>query len=180
MKHAVLICLSIGAPVFAETCPPVADHSQALAGHIRDLQNAPFPADAQRINNQMWQLWTDAPDDKAQALLDQGMSQRSSYDLLGSRDTLDQLVEYCPHYAEGYNQRAFSNYLRQDFAAALVDLERALEITPNHVAALAGKGLTLIGLGRDAEAQEALKAAVALNPWLNERALITEPDGTDI
>lgn len=180
MKHAIILSLCLASPAIAQTCPPAPDHTEALAGFIQDLQNAPFPVDAQRINNSMWELWTDAPDAKAQALLDKGMSQRSSYDLLGSRDTLDELVEYCPDYAEGYNQRAFSNYLRQDFAAALVDLDRALAITPNHIGALAGKGLTLIGLGRDAEAQVVLKAAVALNPWLNERALITEPDGTDI
>lgn len=180
MKHAFLICCTLASPVVAETCPPAPDHSAALADIIVELQAAPFPADAQRISDGLWQLWTDAPDDKAQALLDRGMSQRARSDLLGARDTLDELVAYCPDYAEGYNQRAFAHFLRQDFAAALVDLDRTLEIVPNHVGALAGKGLTLIGLGRDAEAQEALKAAVALNPWLNERSLIKDPDGTDI
>ena len=37
-------------------------------------------------------------------------------------DALDRLVEYCPNYAEGYNQRAFVSFLRQDFEAALVEL----------------------------------------------------------
>jgi len=180
MKKLIFACLLVAPPVFAETCPAATDHSAALADIIAVLQKSETPVDAQKISNGLWELWTDAPDAKAQALLDEGMRQRSSFDLLGSRDTLDQLVEYCPDYAEGYNQRAFANYLRADYAAALVDLERTLEIIPNHVGALAGKGLTLIGLGRDAEAQVALKEAVALNPWLNERTLITEPDGTDI
>ena len=62
----------------------------------------------------------------------------------------------------------------------MTDLERALEINPTHVAALSGKALTLMGLGRDDEAQEVLRAALALNPWLSERSLLQEPPGEDI
>ncbi|WP_339933033.1 tetratricopeptide repeat protein [Yoonia sp. 208BN28-4] len=133
-----------------------------------------------QLSAQLWEIWTDAPDAKAQALLDEGMRKREGFDLAGASETLDELIAYCPDYAEGYNQRAFANFLRQDFDAALVDLDRALELLPNHVAALSGKGLTLMGLGRTEEAQEALRAAVALNPWLSERSLIIEPPGQDI
>ncbi|WP_234417161.1 tetratricopeptide repeat protein [Loktanella sp. Alg231-35] len=136
--------------------------------------------EAQMLSQQLWELWLDAPDALAQEMLDEGMSQRSIYDFLGARETLTRLVDYCPDYAEGYNQRAFASYLAQDFEAALADLNVALEIMPNHIAALSGKGLTLLGLGRDEEAQEALRAAVKMNPWLQERALLTEPMGTDL
>ena len=53
----------------------------------------------------------------AQELLDEGhATTRRSYDFLGARDTCwTELVEYCPEYAEGYNQRAFASYLRQDY-----------------------------------------------------------------
>ena len=164
----------------ADTCPAAPDHESALADIISDLQNTQSEAEAIAVSGELWALWTDAPDARAQLLLDAGMQQMSRGDLQGAYATLDELVAYCPDYSEGYNQRAFASFLQQDFAAALVDLDRTLAILPNHVGALAGKGLTLIGLGRDAEAQEALKAAVALNPWLSERRLITEPDGTDI
>ena len=126
---------------------------------------------ARALSNQMWELWTDAPDEVAQTLLDRGMRARSSYDFLGALDALDRLVSYCPDYAEGYNQRAFVNFLRQDFAAALADLDRTLERSPRHVGALSGKALSLLGLGRHEEARAALTAALALNPWLSERAL---------
>ena len=126
---------------------------------------------AREISDKMWELWTDAPDPAAQALLDRGMSARSSYDFLGALDALDRLVAYCPDYAEGYNQRAFVNFLRQDFAAALVDLENTIDRSPRHVGALSGKALTLVGLGRLEEARAALTAALALNPWLSERHL---------
>jgi tetratricopeptide (TPR) repeat protein len=68
----------------------------------------------------------------------------------------------------------------RDFEAALVDLDRALAILPTHIAALSGKGLTLIGLERYDEAQEVLRAAVAMNPWMQERELLVDPIPTDI
>lgn len=179
MRHWIALCLLAG-PAWAETCPPVADHSQRLGEIVAQLQVSRGAGEAQVLSQELWQLWLDAPDARAQALLDQAMAQRQQFNLLGARDTLDELVAYCPDYAEGYNQRAFASYLRQDFAAALVDLDRAIAMVPNHIAAISGRGLTLMGLGRHDEAQEALKAAVALNPWLAERSLIIDPVGTDI
>jgi tetratricopeptide (TPR) repeat protein len=179
MKWIVPLCL-VAAPAFAETCPPVADHSVRLLQIIASLGAAKGQEEASILSQELWALWTDAPDERAQALLNDGMARRSNYDFLGSRTALNRLIEYCPAYAEGYNQRAFTNYLQQDFEAALVDLDRALNILPTHVAALSGKALTLMGLGRSAEAQEVLRAALALNPWLQERALLAEPIGTDL
>jgi tetratricopeptide (TPR) repeat protein len=90
------------------------------------------------------------------------------------------LIDYCPDYAEGYNQRAFVSFLTEDFEGALPDLDRTLELSPTHVGALAGKALTLLALSRQDEGQKVLKQALALNPWLSERALLSEPPGQDI
>lgn len=170
----------IAAPAFGADCPPPTNHSKEIAGIIEALPLAETEMEGRALSQQLWPLWLDAPNAQAQALLDEGMSRRSVYDFLGARDVLGRLIDYCPDYAEGYNQRAFASYLAQDFAAALIDLDRALAINPNHVAAMSGKALTLMGLGRSDEAQEVLRAAVALNPWLQERALLTEPMGTEL
>ena len=171
MKHLLLVLTAAG-PAFAQTCPDAPDHSDALSGLIDAVQEAPNEMSARQIANDMWQYWADAPDDYAQELLDEGMSRRSAYDFNGAIKALDALVEYCPDYAEGYNQRAFVNFLRQDYTAALPDLDRAIELSPRHVAALAGRALTLVGMDRKAEAALSLRAALALNPWLSERALL--------
>ena len=128
----------------------------------------------------LWRLWAMAPDPQSQELLDRGMRARSSFDFIEALATFDRLVAYCPDYAEGYNQRAFVNFLRRDFDKALVDLDKALERNPQHVAAMTGKALTLIGLGREEEAQEVLRAAVALNPWVPERQILRKKDGVDL
>lgn len=177
MKPLVFLLLS-ATPALA--CPAPPDHSDRMAEILTELKLSRGALEARQLSNALWQLWLEAPDARAQALLDDGMRKRSQFDLLGARDVLDELVAYCPDYAEGYNQRAFANYLRQDFAAALVDLDRALELQPAHIGALSGKGLTLMGLGRHAESQEVLREAVRLNPWLEERNLLVDPPGRDI
>jgi len=179
MKWIVPFAL-IAAPAFGDACPPATDHSAEIAAILSELPLAETEMAGRAMSQQLWPLWLDAPNDQAQVLLDEGMSRRSVYDLLGAREVLTRLIAYCPDYAEGYNQRAFASYLAQDFAASLADLERTLEITPNHVAAMSGKALALMGLGRNDEAQEVLRKAVRLNPWLQERALLTEPVGTDL
>jgi len=138
---------------------------------IDEIGQAGTEAEGRAVSNRMWALWTQAPDAPAQALLDRGMRARSSFDFIGALEAFDRLVAYCPDYAEGYNQRAFVHYLTQRFPAALADLDRALARNPRHVGALSGKALTLLALGRIAEARQVLAAALTLNPWLPERGL---------
>ncbi len=158
-------------------CPPSPDVSADVDGILSELQAAPDERTARGKFSALWELWAMAPDEAAQALLDRGMQARASYNFIDALDAFDRLVDYCPEYAEGYNQRAFVNFLRQDFEPALVDLDEALARRPNHVAAMSGKALTLIGLGRTGEAELVLREALRLNPWLPERNLLPEFQG---
>ena len=178
MKLFLPFCF-VASSAIADVCPVVPDHSARLAEIYAELQET-NGAGAAFLTSELWGIWTDAPNQQAQALLDEGMTQREQADFSGAVTTLDQLVTYCPNFAEGYNQRAFASFLLQDYDAALVDLERALSLRPRHIGAISGKGMTLMRLGRHQEAQEVLKQAVSLNPWLSERRLIEEPDGIDI
>ncbi len=185
LRHIGLLpMLLAGGVAFAQqtddTCPPAPDHAAALQGLIAEVQAAPDEATAQRINTRMWELWSDAPDAPAQEILDSGMRKRSVQDFLGAIAEFDRLVDYCPHYAEGYNQRAFVRFIVQDYEAALADLNRALELSPDHLAARAGKALTLFGLDRIEEGREVLEAALALNPWLPERHLLDRALGPEL
>ncbi len=167
-------------PALADGCPEVPDISDAMAPLYERLQAAPDERTARLITNEMWGLWDDAPDEPSQMMLDEGMRARAGYDFLRALDRFDALVGYCPHYAEGYNQRAFVNFIRQEYALALPDLERALKLRPRHVGALSGYALTLLALGREAEGQAALRAALAVNPWLAERALLKPAPGEEL
>lgn len=179
MITAVLAPLS-AAPLLADGCPTAPDHSAELDPLYEQLQDARDDMEARLITNQMWEYWDNAPDEPSQMMLDEGMRARASRDFLRAINRFDALVGYCPFYAEGYNQRAFVNFLRGDYITALPDLEQAIRLNPRHIGAASGLALTLLALGRDDEGQAALRAALALNPWLSERALLKPLPGQDL
>jgi len=176
MKHAFALLL-LASPALADTCPAVMDQSVLQADLLAQVQSANSEMEARPLSNQMWEIWIKAPDAAAQDLLDAGTERLRFSDFEGAIKSFDALVAYCPDYAEGYNQRAYANFLQKKFSPALDDLDLAIARNPSHVAAIAGKALTLMGLGRDVEAQDVLRQAVALNPWLSERHLLK---GTDL
>jgi Flp pilus assembly protein TadD len=170
IRTAILLsCLAL--PALAE-CPDAPDHTAALADLSAQARAAGTEAEGRAISDQMWELWLDAPDAQARTVLDRGMRMRESYDFLGAVVEFTRLIEYCPDYAEGYNQRAFAYFLRQEFEAARADLDRAVALSPAHVGALSGRALTLMQLGETDAARRDLQAALALNPWLSERHLM--------
>ena len=184
MKHLALLAF-LAAPAFADTCPPSPDTSAELGTLIEAIRAAPDEGSARPLSGKMWEVWLRAPDAAAQEILNQGMRQRNEFDMAGAKASFDRLVDYCPAYAEGYNQRAFTWYLVADYPAALVDLEAALRLSPNHVGAQSGRALTLMNLGRIEEARAQMLEALENNPWLSERALLAKgaplgPKGEDI
>ena len=174
MKRFFLLLMFVGGQAAGNTCPATPDHSVAMARLIEMIREAPSAPAAREITAHMWALWSHAPDEVAQSILDVGLERRRAHDFAGALGEFDQLVSYCPDYAEGWNQRAFVNFLRQDYATALPDLDRALELNPTHLGALSGRALTLMALGREDEAQADLRVAVGLNPWLPERGMLKE------
>ncbi|MEM7710893.1 MAG: hypothetical protein AAF264_09140 [Pseudomonadota bacterium] len=174
----VLIALALSPlPAWAD-CPAAPEIGAAMDDLLAEVQAAADERVARDVSGRMWAEWTRAPDARAQALLDEGMSRRAAFDLDGARTAFDALIDYCPDYAEGWNQRAFASFIGGDHASALTDLDRALALRPRHVAALSGRGLTLIAMDRIAEGQDDIRAALELNPWLSERQFLSlDPDG---
>lgn len=131
--------------------------------------------EARAIEERIWKLWLKAPDDESQLLLDRSIMAQQRLDYRSALMLVARLIERAPGYAEGWNQRATILFLMGAYEESLEAIERTLALEPKHFGALAGKGIILLGLGRDAAAQAALRDALKVNPWLKERGLITEP-----
>lgn len=155
-------------------CPAPQDIKAPMERLIERVQNAPDGRSAARVSGEMWGLWLTAPNEIAQEVLDRGLKRREVFNFAGALEDFNKLIEYCPAFAEGYNQRAFVHYLTEDYENALKYLDIALELQPLHIAAQAGRGLTLMQLGRIAEAREQMLVAVANNPWLGEAQLLSK------
>ncbi|MEM6759374.1 MAG: tetratricopeptide repeat protein [Pseudomonadota bacterium] len=166
--------LAVLAPSALLACATPRDITSEITALINEINAAPDQSSGQRISAKMWELWLDAPDAAAQAVLDRGMRQREAFDYAGALESFTALVNYCPDYAEGYNQRAFVQFLSGNHGAALADLDRALALSPRHVGAQSGRALTLMNLGELEAAREQLLLALENNPWLSERFLLSD------
>ncbi len=167
IRYALAIIL---APTLAfANCPENAPRTEAHDRLMAEVRVAENEMEARLLTNELWEIWATAPNETAQEILQRGMERRRSYNFAGAVEDFDTLIEYCPNYAEGYNQRAFVNFIRGDYEVSLEDLNRAVEITPDHYAAVVGRALALMQLGRNKEGQIALREALELNPWLPER-----------
>ena len=158
--------------VWADSCPQIPDQSAQLDPVYDQLLETTSKEQAGPLVADLWQIWLAAPDDKAQKMLDVGIVTLRSGNYVSAANIFTALVDYCPNYVEGYNQRAFAYYLSGNFEAALPDLARALEIRPRHLGALTGKALTHFQLDQTILAEEELRKATAINPWISEAELL--------
>ena len=179
MKQLMLATLLLFPAAALAACPDNPPRTEAHARIMDKVSKAENEMESRLLTNELWEIWATAPDEVAQEILQRGMERRRSYDFAGAIDDFDTLVEYCPNYAEGYNQRAFVNFIRGDYALSLSDLNRALKITPDHIGALVGRALALMQLGRNREGQLVLRDALKLNPWLPERNRLVPLDDVE-
>jgi tetratricopeptide (TPR) repeat protein len=144
------------------------------------LKRARSEAEAQRLENEIWTLWSQAPDQRANQQISDIFTARRAYDLEKALRIATELTERLPDYAEGWNQKATVLFMQDKPDASLEAIERVLELEPKHFGSLAGKAVILIRQGRMALAQDTLRKAVAIHPFLRERHLLIKPKGQPI
>ncbi|MEO1494539.1 MAG: tetratricopeptide repeat protein [Pseudomonadota bacterium] len=168
----LLASLAAALPLTALACPDWSPASERLPEVFADLAATRDELAAQRHADRIWQDWTQAPDARAQDLLDAGMRRIRASDFTTADAVLSDLITYCPGYAEGWNQRAFARFLQGRHDAALADIDEVLLREPHHFGALSGRVRIFLAQGRVALAQRALADALAIHPLLNDRFLL--------
>ncbi len=146
----------------------------------KELKQAKSESQARAIENKIWKNWIIGPNKMVTDLLAKAMERRRAYDFAGALKILNIVVEKSPNWAEGWNQRSFVHFLRQEYDKSLEDAEKAIIIEPNHFGALAGKAQILMSQGRTILGQKAIRKAIKLNPFLRERALLIEIPGQEL
>lgn len=140
------------------------------------LKTAKSEPGGQYVADAIWRNWmASAPTSEVAKLVSDAMERRRWYDYEGARELLSKAIELAPEYSEAWNQRAYILFLQEKFDASLADIDRALELEPRHFGALSGKARILFHQGDTALAQEALREAVDIHPWIFERFLLAEP-----
>lgn len=144
---------------------------------FRFLSQAQTERDGFAMEMEVWRHWLKAPDAETAALMNRALERRRVYDFAGAEDILDRALAMAPDYAEAWNQRATIRFEREDFSGALADIETALRLEPKHFGAMAGQAIILMRQGRFDTAQSILRRAVAIHPFLAERAMIVPRPG---
>lgn len=83
-----------------------------------------------------------------------------------ARHLLDEVTALAPRFAEGWHRRALLQQDAGDDGAALVSLQKAVDLNPRHFAALFELGQMLEDFGQKGEALKLYRRAIALDPQL--------------
>lgn len=135
---------------------------------FEQLKQAPDAQTAQQIEQRIWRIWGESGSATVDILLERAQAAEAAGDAQLARSFLDQAVQILPDYAETYNRRAVLAFDGSDSAAALADIEDALEREPRHFGALAGLGMIYESLGQKRAAYEAYKSALEIDPFLDQ------------
>jgi tetratricopeptide (TPR) repeat protein len=159
-------------------CTPSLGQTEAERAQLdklfAELKLAPDAQTANRIDQQIWLIWTAPAEPGLAGRMAAVLAARNAMDLGGAIRLLDKLVEDYPTYAEGWNQRATIYYMLDNYEASLADIDKVLEFEPRHFGALSGQALIYLSLGKRPLALKAMAAALAVHPFLNERQLFPE------
>jgi tetratricopeptide (TPR) repeat protein len=158
LKHVVAAFLLIG------ILSPAASADEAALDALFDQLRAATPEEAETIEAQIWEEWSESGSAAMDLLLERGREAMEADDPVAAIEHFSALIDHAPDFAEGYNARAMAFYREGDYGEAMADIRKTLELNPRHFGALSGLALILQELGMEDEALEVWRAVAEINP----------------
>jgi tetratricopeptide (TPR) repeat protein len=162
---------SLGAPADDLPLPTPADKPKVLGELYVQLAKAKDAEAAVPIMTNIETLWRVTGSPTVDLLIARADLFTKGKDLDLALQILDATVTLAPEETEAWYLRAKVYYAQGKYDLALADLNRALNRDPKHYRALEDLGLVFDTLGRKAEALEAYRKALAINPFLKDADL---------
>jgi len=159
-------CISVTVLLFSLCCSPIwADQTHTeLEALFGQLQQARTDGEASQIEADIWQLWLEAPDDSAAALMSQVVVAMDQGRLALALEFANQLVDGAPEFAEAWNKRATIHYIMGNQDASVADIRETLALEPRHFGAISGLGLIFLRAGNLDAALEAFEQVLDISP----------------
>lgn len=174
---AVLLALSPVTPSLAQATIWSSAQADRLDALFARLKVAPDEATARILADDIWTIWTQ-PSNEIIALRVKEIIEGGGFAGPASQIPLiDALVAEYPDYSGGWDLRATARFHRGDNAGSLADIAETLIREPRHFGALSGRALILDSQGKREEALAAIRAGLAIHPFLPERHLFPELAG---
>jgi tetratricopeptide (TPR) repeat protein len=128
----------------------------------------PDLADPDRVVSEIWILWSKSGSPAMDLLLGRGQSAMAA----GAPDRaiahFSALIDHAPEFAEAWNARATAYFQTGDLGPSVADIAHVLQLNPRHFGALSGLGMIFEQLGRPEKALEVYRAALAINPHMQD------------
>jgi tetratricopeptide (TPR) repeat protein len=149
------------------------------------LKAAPDENSAKHVEAAIWAIWLQTPSDTAALLMARAKTAIDGQQPQVAIKLLNAIIKIRPDYVEAWNRRATLYYLQNDYADAMADIGQVLIREPRHFGALAGLGMIMEDLGKDKQALDAFRMALAINPHLDKvpelvKQLSEKVEGHDI
>ena len=136
------------------------------------LRTATAPTEIEALQNGIWQVWLTTGDTALDKELEAGMRAMQAEDYTRAITYFTQIIQLQPAFAEAWNKRATTYYLRGEYRASLADINETLAREPRHFGALWGQANILQQLGFMRQALNSvckLSAICPAFPGLRER-----------
>jgi tetratricopeptide (TPR) repeat protein len=151
------------------------EREKALANLYAHLATAEGEESAKTTAEAIERLWLYSGSDTINLLMERAQVAINEKNLQLARKLLDHVVELAPDFAEGWNRRAYLNYMDNNLPRALGDLRRTLALDPNHFKALEGLAQILREIGEKKAALKAFQQLLEVHPyWSGAKQAIEE------
>lgn len=167
MIRAMRVTLLILACLVALAGPAAAGQKDPRLDQLfQRLQSTTDEAAAQRVQAQIWQIWSQSDSATVDLFLLQGTTAMVEHDFEQALSSFTAAIEAAPDFAEAWNKRATLFFLLGSYQQSESDIARTLALEPRHWGALAGLGQIKEAQGKDDDALDAYTEALAINPHL--------------
>jgi tetratricopeptide (TPR) repeat protein len=151
------------------------EREKALANLYAHLATAEGEESAKTTAEAIERLWLYSGSDTINLLMERAQVAINEKNLELARKLLDHIVELAPDFAEGWNRRAYLNYMDNNLPRALGDLRRTLALDPNHFKALEGLAQILREIGEKKASLKAFQQLLEVHPyWSGAKQAIEE------
>jgi len=194
MRPALALCLLLvsatayAAPMQAPVPKPQApkpkevSSEDKLFAQLKQVENA---EDAHPIEQKLMALFRASGSPSVDLLITRVQAAMLATDKETAKKLIDAVTAIAPTYAEGWHIRAGLEHAADDDTAALVSLQKTVQLNPRHFRALNELADMLEEYGDRAGALKLYRRALELNPHLPDaaqkvRELTTKVEGRDI
>ncbi|GAA0525236.1 tetratricopeptide (TPR) repeat protein [Rhizomicrobium palustre] len=132
-----------------------------LLGQLKTVENA---EDAKPLETQILAAFLNSGSPSIDLLMGRASAALTAGNKDVARHLYESVTSIAPHYAEGWHKRGLMQSEAGDDGAAMVSLQKAVELNPRHFAAMAELGEMLEDYGDKAGALKMYRRAIALDP----------------